>query len=314
MKSGKKFEGCGTALVTPFTRDGAVDERALRGLLRFQIENGIDFLVPGGTTGESATLSRAEHERVVEIAIEEAGGSGTPVLAGAGGNNTAAVMELARALERLGADGILSVAPYYNKPTQEGLFQHFAAIAGAVKIPVILYNVPGRTSSNIEPATVARLAAIANIVGIKEASGNLAQVGDVIAAVPPGFTVLSGDDALTLAIIAVGGRGVISVASNEIPGPMTRLVRAANDGNFAAARELHYRYLPLMEANFVESSPAPVKTALARMGLCEEVFRLPLVPLRDSSRARLESAMDAVQLEAAAASPAAAGARARGRS
>ncbi|MGH9542979.1 MAG: 4-hydroxy-tetrahydrodipicolinate synthase [Terriglobales bacterium] len=298
---GGLFVGCGTALITPFRGDGGLDEKALRRFVRWQIDEGIDFLVPGGTTGESPTLSREEHLRVVEITLEEARRARrVPVLAGAGGNNTAAVIELARAVERLGAEGILSVAPYYNKPTQEGLYRHYAAIAAAVQLPIVLYNVPGRTGSNVEPATVARLAKIANIAGIKEASGSVAQMSEVLAAVPPDFCVLSGDDALALSLIALGGRGVVSVASNEIPGPMTEMMRLALAGDFAAARQLHFRYWPLLTANFVESNPIPVKAALARMGFCQEVYRLPLAPISPAGRAKLELALAAAGVGAGA--------------
>lgn len=294
------FQGCGTALITPFLPDGSLDETALRRLVRWQIAEGIDFLVPGGTTGESPTLTREEHLRVVAITLEEARRERrVPVLAGAGGNNTAGVIALAREIERLGADGILSVAPYYNKPTQEGLYQHYAAIAAAVRLPIVLYNVPGRTSSNIEPATVARLAKIPNITGIKEASGSITQMTDVLAAVPAEFTVLSGDDALALPLIALGGRGVVSVASNEIPGPMTELIRFARAGDWPAARRLQFQYWPLFQMNFVESNPIPVKAVLARLGYCQEVYRLPLVPLSSGAREKLERALAAVGLAVA---------------
>jgi 4-hydroxy-tetrahydrodipicolinate synthase len=291
------FRGCGTALITPFAADGSVDEAAFRRLLELQLEQGIDFLVPCGTTGETPTLERAEHLRLIELAVEAArqargtapNNARRPVLGGAGGNNTAHVIALARELESRGVDGILTVAPYYNKPTQEGLYQHFGAIAAAVKVPVVLYNVPGRTASNIEPPTVLRLAQIANIVAVKEASGSLAQIGAILAAAPEGFDVLSGDDALTLAILALGGQGLISVASNPAPAPIAALVAAARSGDFAKARELHFRYLPLMEALFVESSPAPAKCLMAQMGLCEEILRLPLVPVRPSTRDRLDA-------------------------
>jgi 4-hydroxy-tetrahydrodipicolinate synthase len=271
------FTGCGTALVTPFRRDLSLDEEALRRSVRRQIDAGINFLVPCGTTGESPTLSRAEQLRVAEIVVAEARGK-TPVVAGAGGNDTAHVIELAREFQRLGADGILSVAPYYNKPTQEGLYQHFKAIAMAVELPLIVYNIPGRTGVNIEPGTLARLAQIANIVGVKEASGSISQMAVVLASVPRDFVVLSGDDGITLPLMALGGRGVISVASNEIPAEMTLLAKLALANDFAAAREVHRRWFPLMEVNFVETNPIPVKSALALMGLCEPVFRLPLVP------------------------------------
>jgi 4-hydroxy-tetrahydrodipicolinate synthase len=281
------FRGCGTALITPFTPEGAVDEPAFRRLVELQLEQGIDFLVPCGTTGETPTLERAEHLRLIELAVEAGRVARKPVLGGAGGNNTQHVIALARELESRGVDGILTVAPYYNKPTQEGLYQHFAAIAGAVRVPVVLYNVPGRTASNIEAATVLRLAQIPNIVAVKEASGNLAQIGAILAAAPRDFDVLSGDDALTLAILALGGQGLISVASNPAPAAMAALVAAARAGDFAKARELHFRYLPLMEALFVESSPAPAKCLMAQMGLCNEVLRLPLVPVRAATRDRL---------------------------
>src|SRR5271165_1781426 len=258
------FTGTGTALVTPFHRDGSLDEPTLRKLVKRQLAAGIDFLVPCGTTGESPTLTHEEHLRVVEITVEEAAGN-VPVLGGAGGYNTAEVISLARELAALGVDGILSVTPYYNKPTQEGLYQHFKAIAIAVNLPLILYSVQGRTGVNIEPATVARLAQIPNIIGIKEASGNISQMAAILNQVPDDFLVLSGDDAITLPLIALGGRGVISVASNEIPAEMTALTRLALAGDFAGARQVHRRFLPLMEINFVESNPIPVKTALAEM-------------------------------------------------
>jgi 4-hydroxy-tetrahydrodipicolinate synthase len=270
------FTGCGTALVTPFARDFTVDEHTLRRLIRRQIEAGIDFLVPCGTTGESPTLTRTEHLRVVEIAVQESRGK-VPVLGGAGGYNTAEVIELAEELAHIGVDGILSVTPYYNKPTQEGLYQHYRAIASSVRLPIIVYSVQGRTGVNVEPATLARLAQIDNIVGVKEASGNIGQMASVIHKVPPHFLVLSGDDSITLPLIALGGRGVISVASNEIPGEMAELVRHCLAGDFTAARALQRRYLPLMDVNFVESNPIPVKSALALMGLLEPVFRLPMV-------------------------------------
>lgn len=289
------FTGCGTALVTPFRRDLSLDEQALRRLLRRQIEAGIDFLVPCGTTGESPTLSHEEQVRVVEITVEEAAGK-IPVVAGAGGNNTAHVIEMARAFAGGGANGILSVAPYYNKPTQEGLYQHYKALAEAVPLPIILYNIPGRTGVNIEPSTLARLAQIENIVGVKEASGNISQMATVLAAVPKDFTVLSGDDAITLPLMALGGRGVISVASNEIPAEMARIAKLANANDFAAARDLHNLWFPLMEVNFVETNPIPVKSALALMGLCEPVFRLPLVPPKPDNLAKIRGALESTGL------------------
>src|SRR5581483_3093090 len=258
-------------------------------------EAGINFLVPCGTTGESPTLTRAEHLRVMEITLEEAKGK-VPVLGGAGGYNTSEVIELARELEHLGVDGILSVTPYYNKPPQEGLYQHYKAIASAVRLPIVVYSVQGRTGVNVEPATLARLAGIDNIVGVKEASGNIAQMADVIYQVPERFTVLSGDDAITLPLMALGGRGIISVVSNEIPAEMTELAQACLRGDFARARALQRRYLPLMEINFVESNPIPVKAAMGLMGLLEPVYRLPLVPPRPDNLAKIEKVLDSVGL------------------
>jgi len=299
------FIGTGTALVTPFRKDGSLDEQALRQLVKRQIEAGIDFLVPCGTTGESPTLTREEHLRVVEITVELAKGK-VPVLAGAGGYNTAEVIALARELAALGADGILSVTPYYNKPTQEGLYQHYRAIAEAVPLPIILYSVQGRTGVNVEPATVKRLAAIENIVGIKEASGNVSQMAAILNSVPDDFLVLSGDDAITLPLIALGGRGVISVVSNEIPAEMSQLTRLALQGDFDGARRIHRRYHPLMEINFVESNPIPVKAALAEMGLLEPVWRLPLVPPKAENQARIRAVLESLGLAGrSAAEPAA---------
>jgi 4-hydroxy-tetrahydrodipicolinate synthase len=289
------FTGTGTALVTPFRRDGSLDEPTLRALVKRQIAAGINFLVPCGTTGESPTLTHQEHLRVVEIAVELAKGK-VPVLAGAGGYNTAEVITLARELADLGANGILSVTPYYNKPTQEGLYQHFKAIAEAVSLPIILYSVQGRTGVNIEPPTVQRLSQIENIIGIKEASGNISQMSTILNAVPEDFLVLSGDDAITLPLIALGGRGVISVASNEIPAEMTALTRLALAGDFAGARQIHRRFLPLMEINFVESNPIPVKTALAEMRLLEPVWRLPLVAPKPENRARIRAVLEFLDL------------------
>ncbi len=290
------FTGCGTALVTPFRRDLSLDEDALRRLVRRQIDAGIDFLVPCGTTGESPTLTNAEQPRVVEITIDEARRSKTPVVAGAGGNNTSHVIEMAREFEKLGANGILSVAPYYNKPTQEGLYQHYKALAAAISLPIILYNIPGRTGVNIEPATIARLAEIENIVAVKEASGNISQMAVVLDLVPDHFAVLSGDDAITLPLMALGGRGLISVSSNEIPAEMTRIVKLALANDFAAAREVHFRFSKLMEVNFVETNPGPVKAAMALMGLLEPVFRLPLVAPKPDNLAKIRSALESVGL------------------
>lgn len=289
------FTGTGTALVTPFRADGSLDEATLRRLVQRQIDAGIDFLVPCGTTGESPTLAHEEHIRVVEITVELAKGK-VPVLAGAGGYNTAEVISLVRELGDLGADGILSVTPYYNKPTQEGLFQHYRAIAEAVPLPILLYSVQGRTGVNIESATVKRLARIENIIGIKEASGNISQMAAILNAVPDDFIVLSGDDAITLPLLALGGRGIISVVSNEIPREMSQLTRLALQGDYPAAREIHRRFHPLMEINFVESNPIPVKAALAEMGLLEPVWRLPLVPPKAENRARIRAVLESLEL------------------
>jgi len=284
------FTGAGTALVTPFTKSGELDEIAVRRLGRRQIDNGIHFLVPVGTTGENPTLEVAERLRMVEILADEAKGQ-VPVLAGCGGYNTNEIVHLAKDMQRAGANGLLSVTPYYNKPTQEGIVQHFKAIAEATPLPIILYNIAGRTGVNIETGTVARLAQIPNIIGVKEASGSLSQMCDVLHATPGDFIVLSGDDALTLPLMAVGGRGVISVASNEIHSEMAQLVEAAERNDFAAARAIHARILPLMQVNFVESNPGPVKAAMAAMGLLEEVYRLPMVPPKPESKAKIETVL-----------------------
>jgi len=289
------FTGCGTALVTPFRQDSSLDEATLRKLVRRQIAAGINFLVPCGTTGESPTLTRAEHLRVVEITLEEAKGK-VPVLAGAGGYNTQEVMELARELEHLGADGILSVTPYYNKPTQDGLYQHFRAIANSVRMPIVVYSVQGRTGVNVEPATLARLAQIENIVGVKEASGNIGQMATILNEVPAAFHVLSGDDAITIPLAALGGRGVISVVSNQIPGEMTQLAQACLKGDFETARRIQARYLPLMNVNFVESNPIPVKAAMALLGLLEPVYRLPMTPPAPHNLSRIEKVLEATGL------------------
>ena len=289
------FTGCGTALVTPFRKDGSLDESTLRKLVRRQIDAGINFLVPCGTTGESPTLTRAEHLHVIEIVVDEAKGT-TPVIGGAGGYNTREVIELARELERIGVDGILSVTPYYNKPTQEGLYQHYQAIAGAIRLPLVVYSVQSRTGVNVEPSTLKRLAQIENIVAVKEASGNMTQIANVLHEVSPEFTVLSGDDAITIPVIALGGRGIISTVANQIPGPMARLAQASLSGDFAAARQIHARYLPLMNVNFVETNPIPVKAAMALMGLLEPVWRLPLCPPAAGNLARIEKVLESVGL------------------
>ena len=284
------FQGCGTAIVTPFQANGSLDEPTLRKLVRRQIDRGIHFLVPCGTTGESPTLTREEHLRVVAITAEEAKGK-VPVVAGAGGYNTAEVIELAREIEAIGVQGLLSVTPYYNRPTQEGLYRHFKAIADAVPLPMIIYSVQGRTAVNVEPATLARLAQVDNIVAVKEASGNISQMASVIHQVPDSFSVLSGDDAITIPLIALGGRGIISVASNEIPGEMSKLAQAALDGDYATARVLQREWLPLMEINFVEPNPQPVKWAMAKMGLLEPVWRLPMCEPSDANKAKIEAVL-----------------------
>ena len=302
-----RLRGCGTALVTPFSQDGSVDENALRNLVAWQIESGIDFLIPCGTTGETPTLTHDEWLRVIDITIEVAAGR-VPIVAGATSNSThEAVAKAKEVAERPGVDAILTASPYYNKPTQEGQYRHFRAIAEAVNKPVILYNVPGRTSANLEPATLARLSEVANIAGVKEACGNMTQIAEVLNSVPESFLVLSGDDAVTLPVIALGGVGVISVASNEIPHEMAAMTRAALDNDWAAARTLHRKYLPLMLANFIESSPLPVKAVLAMMGKIEEVYRLPLLPMRRDTRSKLQKiATDAGLITKPAAPPAAA--------
>lgn len=280
--------GCGTALVTPFRQDGSIDEPALRNLVNWQIESGIDFLVPCGTTGETPTLSHDEWLRVIDITIEVSAGR-VPIVAGATSNSTHDAVEKAKEVAaRPGVDAILTASPYYNKPTQEGQYRHFRAIAEAVDKPLILYNVPGRTSANIEPATLARLAEVPNIAGVKEASGNISQIAEVCNAVPETFSVFSGDDAITLPVIALGGVGIISVASNEIPREMAEMARAALNNDWTTARQIHRKYLPLMQANFIESNPLPVKAVLSMMGRIEEVYRLPLLPMRRDTRSKLQ--------------------------
>ena len=282
------MRGCATALVTPFTAAGAIDEDRMRALVDRQIKGGVRLLVPCGTTGESATMTEAEDQRVIALTIEVARGR-AHVIAGTGSNSTAAAIEYSQRARAAGADAMLQVAPWYNKPTQEGLYAHFRAIAEAIpETPVMLYNVPGRTSSNISAQTTLRLAKdFENIVAIKEASGNLSQIMEILRGRPADFRLLSGDDAVTLPLIALGADGIVSVASNEIPDLMSRMTQLALDGNWAEARALHYRILPLMEINFIESSPGPVKAAMAMMGLLEENFRLPMVPIQEKSRARI---------------------------
>ena len=284
------WSGVGTALVTPFTSSGALDEGTFRRLVERQVAGGVHFVVPCGTTGETPTLSSEERDCLVKISVEVCKGK-VPVLAGVGGYHTAEVAELAAHTESLGVQGLLSVTPYYNKPTQEGLFQHYSAIAAATSLPIIVYNVPGRTGCNVEPRTIVRLAAIPNIVGVKEASGNMQQICEVCRVVPSDFAVLSGDDALALPTMAVGGRGVISVASNVVPDRMAALVNAALAGEFAKARAVHAELMPFMLVNFIESNPIPVKAAMAMLGLCEDVYRLPMVPPSDASRTRIRQAL-----------------------
>jgi 4-hydroxy-tetrahydrodipicolinate synthase len=280
------WTGVGTALVTPFRKDGALDEAGVRRLARRQIDAGIHFLSPCGTTGEAPTLSAEEKIRVVELVAMEAAGK-VPVLAGAGGYDTREVIHLMRQMEKVGATGFLSVTPYYNKPTQEGLFQHYKAIAESTSLPIVVYNVPGRTGVNVEPATLVRISELPNIVAVKEASGNVPQMCEICATVRKDFIVLSGDDALTLPLMAVGGHGIISVASNEAPAEMVQMVQLAEKGDFAAARKVHTSLMPLMQVNFIEANPGPVKAAMAAMGLLEEVYRLPMVPPKPASREKI---------------------------
>jgi 4-hydroxy-tetrahydrodipicolinate synthase len=282
--------GCGTALATPFTTRGAVDERALRGFVDWQLDEGIDFVVPCGSTGEAATMSLEEHYRVVEITVEQVRGR-VPVVAGAGSNDTVKAIELSRRMKEAGATHLLHVSPMYNKPPQRGLIAHFTAIAESTTLPIVVYNVPGRTGSNVEAATSLALAKHPRITSVKEASGNLTQISDCIVGKPSGFTVLSGDDELTLPILALGGDGLISVVSNAVPRLMTELVRRGRAGDVGGARELHMRLLPWMRAAFIESNPVPVKAALAMMGKMENVLRLPLVPLADEKAGAVRSAL-----------------------
>ena len=282
----KPFQGTGTAMVTPFTAAGVIDEAALRRFVDFQIKEGIDMLLPCGTTGEGATLDGEESDRVLSIVLDQAK-KRVPVIFGAGSNDTRKAVQGTERAKRLGADGVLSVGPYYNKPTQRGFYEHFKAVA-EVGLPIIVYNVPGRTGSNIEASTMLKLAELPNIVAVKEASGNLGQMMDILRSRPAEFRVLSGDDAITLPLIAAGGDGVVSVVSNQVPGPMSQMTRAALAGDFARAREIHYRLLPLMNANFIESNPIPVKAVLAMMGMLTENYRLPLVPMPPNNRAQIQ--------------------------
>ena len=293
------FTGVGTALITPFTRDGSLDEAAVKRLARRQIDGGVHFLSPCGTTGEAPTLTHRDKLRVVELVLEEANGK-VPVLAGAGGYDTREAIELSRDMERVGANGLLSVTPYYNKPTQEGLYQHFKAIAEATSLPIVLYNVPGRTSVNLSAETTLRLSEMRNIVGIKE-HPDLPQMSQIISGAREDFIVLSGDDPVTVAVMAIGGKGVVSVASNEAPSEMAQIVELCEKGDFAAARKLHHWLLPLIQVNFVETNPIPCKTAMAAMGLIEESFRLPMVPASAAGRAKVMQVLQNLKLLGAAA-------------
>ena len=295
MKNLESLKGCGTALITPFQSDGSLDEKALESLVNWQIEEGIHFLVPCGTTGENPTMTHEEHLAVVDITVRTAAGR-VPVIAGAGGNNTAKIIPLISELKQLGVDGILSVSPYYNKPTQEGLYRHYSSLAESTDLPIIVYNVPGRTGVNILPGTLLRLAEIPNIAGVKEASGDISQMGEICTRAPSGFRILSGDDSLTLPLIALGGHGVISVASNEVPSMMASLAAACLEGRTEEAREWNRKLYPLMKVNFVESNPIPVKAALAMMGKVEEVYRLPLTPISKGAREKLTSVLSGLGL------------------
>ena len=300
-----QLRGCGTALVTPFHQDGSIDEPALRNLVAWQVESAIDFLVPCGTTGETPTLSHDEWLYVIDTTIEIVAGR-VPIVAGATSNSTHDAVEKAKEVAaRPGVNAILTASPYYNKPTQEGQYRHFRAIAEAVDKPIILYNVPGRTGANIEPATLARLAEVPNILGVKEASGNMTQIAEVCNAVPEHFLVFSGDDAFTLPVIALGGVGIISVASNEIPREMAEMTRAALNNDWNTARRIHRKYLALMQANFLESNPLPVKAVLAMMGKIEETYRLPLLPMRRDTRSKLQKIATEAGLITKPAAPAA---------
>ena len=292
------FTGVGTALITPFTKSGALDEYAITQLAKRQIERGVHFLVPCGTTGETPTLTAAERRRVVELVLKAADGQ-VPVMAGAGGYDTQEVVHVAKEMQSIGVQGLLSVTPYYNKPTPEGLFAHFSKIAEATPLPIMLYNVPGRTGCNIDAATCAKLATIPHVIGVKEASGNITQMVEICHAVPKDFLVLSGDDALTLSLMAIGGRGLISVASNVAPAAIANMVEAAERGDFAAARQMHHFLVPLMLGNFIESNPGPVKYAMSVMGLCEEVYRLPVVSPRPASQEKIRTFLRELKIEPA---------------
>ncbi len=291
----KRWTGCGTALVTPFTAQGDLDESTITKLARRQVDNGVHFLVPCGTTGESPSLSHEEKVRVTELVVQAANGQ-VPVLAGAGSYDTQTAVQLVADMAKTGVDGILSGTPFYNRPTQEGLYLHFETIAKSTDLPIVLYNVPSRTGCNIQPATLTRLAAVPNIVGVKEASGNLLQMCEICRLIPENFSILAGDDAFTLPLIALGGHGVISVVANETPGEMATLVDLANTAKFSEARQIHEHLLPLMQVNFVESNPIPVKAAMAALGLLEEIYRLPMVAPTDESRSQINDVLKNLQL------------------
>ncbi len=292
----KLFRGTGVALITPFKKDGSVDERRIRELVEFQITNGTDAILPAGTTGESATLSHAEHHQVMEIVLDQTNHR-VPVIVGAGSNSTREAISLTVHAKSIGADGVLSVAPYYNKPTQEGFYQHYAAIAETVDIPIVVYNVPGRTGSNIAAETTLRMAEeIPNVVAVKEASGNISQIMEILRGRPEDFSVYSGDDQIAFSVVALGGDGIISVVANQVPRLFSDMIRFCLAGDLENARELHYKLLPLMNVNFIESNPIPVKASLAMMGMIEEVYRLPLVPPTNSTREKLKKILSDLEL------------------
>lgn len=300
MANLSQLRGCGTAIVTPFNIDESIDEIGLKRLIEFQITGGVDFIVACGTTGESVTMSEEEQARVVEICVQAANGR-VPIVAGAGGYNTREIIERIHRFTDLGADAILSVVPYYNKPTQEGMFQHFRAIAENTELPIILYNIPGRCVVNMETPTTVRIAQLPNIIGTKEASGNISQIGEVIAATDESFLVFAGDDSVALPTIALGGAGVISVASNLLPREVSNLSHACLAGDWHKARKLQRELTPVFKAMFIESNPAPVKAAMAAAGLIGETLRLPMVPITDASRAKLQEVLVPFQMEALAA-------------
>ncbi len=292
----KLFRGTGVALITPFKKDGSVDERRIRELVEFQITNGTDAILPAGTTGESATLSHAEHHQVMEIVLDQTNHR-LPIIVGAGSNSTREAISLTVHAKSIGADGVLSVAPYYNKPTQEGFYQHYAAIAETVDIPIVVYNVPGRTGSNIAAETTLRMAEeIPNVVAVKEASGNISQIMEILRGRPEDFSVYSGDDQIAFSVVALGGDGIISVVANQVPRLFSDMIRFCLAGDLENARELHYKLLPLMNVNFIESNPIPVKASLAMMGMIEEVYRLPLVPPTNSTREKLKKILSDLEL------------------